>query len=308
MSFQKVFLVTGGSGFLASRLVPLLHAEIPDCKIIVVSRKENTIWRNYPHIQLICGDLRKPAVWSELPLDITNVFYLAAVIPWKDKDKSKAAIATNNLQPLSYMIDYSRRWPELNHVIFSSSISVYAKTGLFLNEASPTIPSDIYGASKLAGENLLLCLESRGVKVSSLRYSSLYGYGQYQGTVLPTMVSRAIRNQDIIVYGTGERAQDFLHCEDAARANIIAYGKKAQGIFNIGSGIPVTMAKLAKTINNVFANGRSRIIYLTEKEDHDPGFRLDISKARQQLNYQPLIQIESGLQKLKNNMEVNTAK
>ncbi len=297
-------MITGGHGLLGSRLVSLLIQRTPNAHIIVVSRDDRKApWKTSSNVQQIYGDLRDANLWVKLPSDITHVFYLAASIPWKSEDKNKAKIVTDNLVPLAYLIEYSQRWPNLKQVIFSSSISVYTHTRLLLNENSLQSPVDIYGASKLAGEMVLLCLEFRGIRVVSLRYSSLYAYGQYEGTVLPIMVKRAIERKPILVYGNGLRTQDFLHCDDASNANIMAYKKQAQGVFNIGSGESVSMTELAQTISKLFTNGTAKIVYVPEKMEHDPGFRIDISKARQELDYRPLIQIEKGLQKFKKEMK-----
>jgi UDP-glucose 4-epimerase len=255
-------------------------------------------------VQCLYGDLNDPKLWAALPKTITHVFHLAAVIPRVEVERKRASIAKDNLLPLLHLIEFSRAWPNLQQVIFSSTISVYAKTGIPLTEDSLKGPSDFYGASKLAGEHLLHCLESDGIRVVHLRYSSLYGYGQYQGTVLPLMVHGAIQKREIVVYGEGKRTQDFLHVKDAALANFLAYEKEARGVFNIASGISITMQSLAETINDIFIQNEAKIIRLSSKEDDDPGFKVDISKAKQELNYQPSFQIREGLLKLKEEMSV----
>jgi UDP-glucose 4-epimerase len=303
MSHQNTLLVTGACGFLGSYLGPILIEKIHKSQILAVGRTPtNTCWKGTPKVRFIYGDLNDPNLWAALPKTITHVFHLAAVIPRTEEDRKRPSIAKDNLLPLLHLIDFSQAWPDLRQVIFSSSISVYAKTGLLLTEDSLKKPSDIYGASKLAGEHLLLCLESNGVRVASLRYSSLYGYGQYQGTVLPLMINGAIHEKEILVYGGGKRKQDFLHIKDAAIANLLAYEKQARGVFNIASGISITMRSLAQTINEIFTCNKARIISLSGKEDHDPGFRVDISKAKQELNYHPSFRIGDGLLKLKEEM------
>jgi nucleoside-diphosphate-sugar epimerase len=118
------------------------------------------------------------------------------------------------------------------------------------------------------------------------------------------MVHGAIQKKEIVVYGEGKRTQDFLHVKDAALANLLAYEKEARGVFNIASGISITMQSLAQTINEIFIQNEAKIIRLSSKEDDDPGFKVDISKAIQELNYQPSFQIREGLLKLKEEMSV----
>jgi UDP-glucose 4-epimerase len=298
-SFQPLILVTGGHGLLGSRVVPLLAQTIPGAQLIVVARKEDGRFKNIPQLKTVLGDLRDESLWTRIPSTVTHVFHLAALIPWRVEGRYKANVVTENLLPLANLIEHSQRWHGLQQVIYSSSVSVYSQTDKFLAEDSPQQPATLYGASKLAGEKLLYSLEGRGVQTVSLRLSSLYGYGQYQGTVLPIMIDRVLKKRDILIFGDGTRTQDFLHCEDAAQAILLSFQKRAKGVYNVGTGAPVSMEELAQTVNRVFGGGTTRVVFQPEKADSDPGIKLDISRARRELNYRPQIDLESGIQKLK---------
>lgn len=298
-SLQPVILVTGGHGLLGSHVVPLLAQIIPGAQVIVVARKEDRRFKNIPQLKTVLGDLRDESLWTRVPSTVTHVFHLAALIPWRIEGRYKAKVVTDNLLPLANLIEHSQRWHKLQQVIYSSSVSVYSQTDKFLAEDSPQQPATLYGASKLAGEKLLYSLEGRGVQTVSLRLSSLYGYGQHQGTVLPIMIDRVLQKRDILIFGDGTRTQDFLHCEDAAQAILLSFQKRAKGVYNVGTGAPVSMEELAQTVNRVFGGGTTRVVFQPEKADSDPGIKLDISRARRELNYQPQIDLESGLQKLK---------
>jgi nucleoside-diphosphate-sugar epimerase len=305
MRHQNTLLVTGAFGFLGSCLGPILMERIDEGQILAVGRTpSNAHWIGSSKVQFIVGDLNDPKLWAALPKTITHVFHLAAVIPRAEEERKRASIAKDNLLPLLHLIEFSRAWPNLQQVIFSSTISVYAKTGLRLTEDSLKGPPDFYGASKLAGEHLLHCLESDGVRVVHLRYSSLYGYGQYQGTVLPVMVNKAIQGEEIPVYGEGKRTQDFLYVEDAAVAIVLAYEKQARGVFNIGSGISISMRTLAEMVSRIFANNMVKIIFSPDEGNLDPGFKVDISKAKRELNYDPSFKVKDGLLRLKREMRV----
>lgn len=282
----QTILVTGASGLLGSRVVPLLARSLPEARIIAATRN-------------ICGDLRNKEFWSKLPRTITNVIHLAAFIPWKPEQKNDGRVVPENLIPIEMLVEYSRGWPELRQVIYSSSVSVYCPTGEWLAESSTIGPTSLYGKAKQQGEDLF---NSMPVPVATLRFSSLYARGQYEGTVLPIMVKRAQQRQDLLIFGDGTRTQDFLHCEDAAHAIQLALQHDASGVYNIGTGTPVTMTQLAETVNHVFANGESKIIYQAPRDD-DPGIKLDVSKAKRELNYEPRIPLDCGLRKLKQEME-----
>ncbi|HEY3028096.1 MAG TPA: NAD(P)-dependent oxidoreductase [Pyrinomonadaceae bacterium] len=298
---QPVILVTGGYGLLGSHLVPLLVKNVPRAQIIVNTRNKKQCCLE--QVETIPGDLQDRKLWIKFPDTITHVFHLAAVIPWKAEDKNRASLVTDNVLPLANLIEQGRRWPNLQQIVYTSSVSVYAQTDQRLTEDSLCRPASLYGAAKLTGEQLLRNMDLADVRTVSLRLSSLYAYGQYGGTVLPIMVGRALAKQDIVIFGDGTRTQDFLHCEDAARALLLCFEKEAQGVYNVGTGTPVTMTELAQTASRVFSDGETKIAYEPTKADGDPGIKLDISKARRELSYEPQVQLEQGLRKLKQEME-----
>ena len=284
---QQTILVTGASGLLGSRVVPLLARSLPDARIIAANR--NT------------GDLKEKELWSKLPKTITAVIHLAAFIPWKPEQRNDERVLRENLIPIEMLVEHSSSWPGLQQVIYSSSVSVYEPTGEWLDESSTASPASLYGIAKLRGEELLRGM--KGVRVATLRFTSLYARGQYEGTVLPIMVKRAQERQDLLIFGDGTRTQDFLHCEDAAQAVLLALQQEANDVYNIGTGTPVTMTELAETVTRVFSNGESKIVYQPNRADGDSGIKLDVSKAKRELNYEPRISLECGLRKLKHEME-----
>lgn len=298
---QQTILVTGAAGLLGSRVVPLLSRRVPNARIIAVTRNKQYVSHD-PRVEAVYGDLRDQELWSGLPDTITSVIHLAAVISWRAEQKLQASIVTDNVIPIANMIEYTQHWPNLQQVVYSSSISVYGQSSEWLNEASPAQPVNLYGAAKLCGEDLMCCFRAQGIRTVSLRFSSLYARGQYEGTVLPIMVNRARQRQDVLIFGDGTRTQDFLHCDDAANAILLALQHDASGVYNIGTGTPMTMTQLAETVTRVFTNGENKIIYEAPRDD-DPGIKLDVSKARRELNYEAQITLETGLRKLKEEME-----
>ena len=301
------FLVTGGGGYLGVRFVPLLVERVPGCRIIAISRREWPKNARASCIEVLHGDLRDSRIWEELPSSITHVFHLAATIPRKPEDKRTASVVTDNVGPVALLADFARRWPNLKQIIYSSSVSVYEQSNEPLKEDSPQRPADSYGASKLAGEVLLRSAESTGVATAALRFSSIYGYGQYPGTVLPLMIRRALDAQEIVVFGDGSRRQDFLHRDDAAGALLLAFQTQARGAFNIGSGVSTSMLDLAEAINRVFTLGTAKVLRQANVELNANGIVLDVTKATQNLGYRASVDLESGLRCIKNEMESSAA-
>ncbi len=300
-------MITGAGGSLGRVLVPYLMRQEPLAKIVIVIRRLAGEPRNNPQLSIVCGDLRDASLWSKLPESITHVFHLAAAIPKTAAEGESKELVRDNLLPIARLMEQSAKWPNLRQVIYSSSVSVYGSAKGTVTEKMPVVPANSYGAAKLAGEQILGCLEARDVSVVSLRYSSLYGPGMSPYTVLPKMIECAVKKKPIEIWGCGKRTQDFLSCKDAARANFLAFRRNAAGTYNIGSGSFVTMERLSEFVNEVYAGGKTKIIFRSDKTESDSGVRMDIAKARRELGYSVTLPIESGLRWLKLNTNGKTA-
>ena len=293
--------MTGATGLLGSHLLPLLHARSQAQIIATVRDGTAPAWlTRLGRVRIIAGDLRDSATWRRSPSTVTRVFHLAAAIE-RDRDGThRTELARDNLTPTAHLVECCRTWPRLRQVVYSSSISVYGHTAATLTESSATAPHDPYAAAKLAGEDLLHAANLPEVSVACLRYTSLYGPGMYPDTVLPIMIRQALGDGEIVVYGQGRRTQDFLHCYDAACANLLAQQRGAAGIYNIGSGLPVSMAELARTASDVFTDGRARVTFAADRPEGPPGYTVDITEANRALGYRPRYQLEEGLRQVKN--------
>ena len=298
---DETIVVTGASGLLGSHLVALLPRSVPNSRIITITRHRNPA-AAIGDAEVLFGDLRDKRTWAQIPRGVTRIVHLAAMIPWKSEDRHRETVITDNVTPIENLVEQSANLPSLKQIVYSSSVAVYSPSRDWLNESSPTEPATLYGMAKLRGESLLAGLDGEGITVTSLRLSSLYAAGQYQGTVLPLMVNRARQRQPLFVFGDGARTQDFLHCEDAARAILLAFQKRMPGVYNVGTGRATTMSELAQTVRTVFADRSLEIVFQPEKAENDPGIRLDIHKARRELNYKPMISLEKGLHILKQDL------
>jgi UDP-glucose 4-epimerase len=276
----------------------MLRRALRQARVIAVVRRDRSEGRREPGVEVMCGDLRLARTWQRLPSDTTHVIHLAAAIPWKRQAGERAAVVADNLGPVAQLVQAASNWAGLRHVVYGSSVSVYGITAGRLRETSPAQPATLYGVAKLSGELAVGLLAQRGVAVSALRFSSLYGTGQYPGTVLPLLMDRARRGDALELFNEG-RVQDFLHVDDAARATLLACRLGARGPFNVGTGRSVSMRVLARAILRTFDVRRAgRIVVSAPSAAGDPGIRLDIARARRELGYRPRIALADGLQRL----------
>jgi UDP-glucose 4-epimerase len=303
----ETILVTGAAGLLGGAVVRGLLEEYPTGRVVAAVRGRSVPERLKEivadgkvaaRVTIVHGDLSKPHVWGRLPDTITRAIHLAARIERDAEAARRAEVVRDNLGPIAHLVEWAQRSPCLRQVVYASSVSVYGNTTEMVSEATPPEPANLYAAAKLAGEDLLGVLTARGVCVTCLRYSSLYGPGMYAGTVLPLMIRQACEKNEITVFGAGRRAQDFLHVADAAQAALLACRHTAAGIFNVAAGTSTTMADLARIVSEAFAAGRARVRLAEERPDGPPGYVVDVRKAHHVLGFRARYDLAAGLREM----------
>ena len=148
-----------------------------------------------------------------------------------------------------------------------------------------------YAAAKLAGE---LQAASLGGSVVMRIPSPVGGFGRRR-SVFERFVEQAVHTQSLEVWGTGHREQDFIHVADIAGFVRRVLSRRVEGIFNVASGLPITMRGLADTIVNVIGSGS---VVLSGRPDPQEGHtaRYDIQAAQQLLNWTPHLDIPAMIE------------
>lgn len=291
-------LVFGSSGLIGVHLVKRLLKEGAEVTGISRSFNNSISSKKYHHISL---DIAKKEEFSKLKRKYDIVFNMAAhIVTGYSIDKAQTCLLVNALGTLNILEFMVKRGIE--RLIHSSSVTVYGKPKRrIVREESPMNPIIVYGISKLTAEKYCsMYAELRGLKITTLRYASVYGPGLTQRTALPIFIKQAQKNENICLYGNGMRSQDYVYVDDVVEANILAATKKITGVFNIGSGIKVTMKELAETIVDVLGS-KSTIKYDPNKQQ-EFSIGIDIEKARRVLGYSPKYNLRKGLEKYKDSL------
>lgn len=183
------------------------------------------------------------------------------------------------------------------HLIYASSCSAYGPhSRLPWKEENVAFPNNYYSTSKLVGE-ILFYQEylNRELPLTILRINAPYGVYTKRKTVINIFIERALRDENLMLFGSGNRKQDFIYVSDVANAFLKAYLNRKLGIYNIASGTTVTMKELADIIINL-TKSSSEITYSGE-QDPQEGFQvnIDISNAIKELGFGLEYSLEEGL-------------
>ncbi len=170
---------------------------------------------------------------------------------------------------------------------------------LFFTEETPLTASSPYSASK-AGADLLVMAYARtfGLPVTVSRCSNNYGPYQFPEKLIPLMISRALADQTLPVYGKGENVRDWLYVEDhcAAIDLIVRRGRNGE-IYNVGGHNERANIDVVKTILRELGKPESLITFVTDRPGHDRRYAIDPAKISQELGWQPQTKFEDGMRR-----------
>lgn len=170
---------------------------------------------------------------------------------------------------------------------------------LFFTEETPIRTSSPYSASK-ASADLLVDAYHRTfhVPVTISRCSNNYGPYQFPEKLIPLIISRALNNENLPVYGTGENVRDWLYVGDHCVAiDLILHHGVDGEVYNIGGHNEKTNLEVVKAILHELEKPESLITYVKDRAGHDMRYAIDPSKTRKELNWEPTILFDEGIQK-----------
>jgi len=170
------------------------------------------------------------------------------------------------------------------------------ETGLF-TEDTPLQPNSPYSASKAGGDLLVRAYhETFGLPVNITRCSNNYGPYQFPEKLIPLMISRALSDQQLPVYGDGLNIRDWLYVEDHCSAiDLVIHQGKLGEVYNIGGNNERTNVHIVKTVLEELGKPESLISYVQDRPGHDRRYGIDPTKTMNELGWKPKHSFETGI-------------
>jgi dTDP-glucose 4,6-dehydratase len=173
------------------------------------------------------------------------------------------------------------------------------KPELMFTENTPIKTSSPYSASK-ASADLLVEAYNRtfGLPVTISRCSNNYGPYQFPEKLIPLMISKALAEEELPVYGKGENVRDWLYVEDHCRAIDLILHKGQDGeVYNIGGHNERSNIEVVKTILDELDKPESLITFVKDRAGHDLRYAIDPAKISNELSWEPNILFDEGIKK-----------
>jgi dTDP-glucose 4,6-dehydratase len=303
-------IVTGGAGFIGSNFVYHMLEKHPDYKIICLDNLTyagnlhtlEEAMKN-PNFKFVKGDIsERDCVFKLFEDEKPDVVVNFAAESHVDRSIEDPGIFLNtNIIGTQVMMDACRKYGIKRYHQVSTD-EVYGdlpldRLDLMFTEDTPIHTSSPYSASK-AGADLLVMAYYRtfGLPVTISRCSNNYGPYHFPEKLIPLIITRALDNQNLPVYGTGANVRDWLYVGDHCSAiDLVIHKGRVGETYNIGGHNERTNLEVVKAVLHELGKPESLITYVTDRPGHDRRYAIDPAKIEKELGWQPTYNFEQGI-------------
>ncbi|WP_019532837.1 dTDP-glucose 4,6-dehydratase [Paenibacillus ginsengihumi] len=304
---MSTLLVTGGMGFIGSHFIRYWMRRHPEDRVVnydLLTYAGNpanlAALQGYPGYRFVRGDIADAAAVNRVFAEenVATVVHFAAESHVDRSISEPSAFVRTNVLGTQCLLEAARS-KGVRRFVHISTDEVYGTLGpegLFTEE-TPLAPNSPYSASK-AGSDLMVRAygETYGLPVIITRCSNNYGPYQYPEKLIPTIITRALDDQPIPVYGDGLNVRDWLYVEDHCSAVELALlGGKPGQVYNVGGGNERTNVEIARTILGLLGKPESLLRFVADRPGHDRRYAIDAGKIRRELGWQPRYSLEEGI-------------
>lgn len=300
-------LVTGGCGFIGSNFILHMLESHPDVSIINLDLL--TYAGNLENLQdaepygdrhrFVRGDIAdRDLVRSIMSREPDAVVNFAAESHVDRSIMDSCSFITTNVVGTQVLLDACREFGIKRYVQISTD-EVYGSLGPegAFTEGHAVCPNSPYAASKAAADMLVRAYhKTHGMDVVITRCSNNYGPYQFPEKLIPLMISNAVNDQELPVYGDGRNVRDWIHVLDHCRAvSLILREGRSGEVYNIGGASEYTNIEIVKYILRRLDKPESLIRFVADRPGHDRRYAMDFSKLHSELGWRPIVGFEEGL-------------
>ncbi|MCH1625062.1 dTDP-glucose 4,6-dehydratase [Fredinandcohnia quinoae] len=300
-------LVTGGAGFIGSNFVRYMLEKYPHYHIInfdlltYAGNLENLKeYENHKNYTFVKGNIQnKELVQYVVSKHDVNAIVNFAAESHVDRSIIDPGIFTKtNVLGTQVLLDVAKEC-HIQKYIQISTDEVYGsleEVGLFTEE-TPLSPNSPYSASKASADLLVKAYhETFGLNINITRCSNNYGPFHFPEKLIPLMITNALENKKLPVYGDGKHIRDWLHVKDHCSAiSLVLHNGKPGEVYNIGGSNEMENIEVVKEILSILKKPQNLIQYIEDRAGHDRRYAIDATKIRSELGWRPEYDFENGL-------------
>ncbi|MBH5319142.1 dTDP-glucose 4,6-dehydratase [Paenibacillus sp. GSMTC-2017] len=312
---QDTILITGGAGFIGSNFVLYMLDKYPNYKIVNLDaltyagnlNNLSTV-ENNSNYTFVHGDICDRSLIQSL-FDKYSPKYVINFAAESHVDRSISnpqLFLETNISGTQVLLDACKKnWIDAgisqSEVKFLqvSTDEVYGSLGEegYFTESTPLAPNSPYSASKASADMFVRAYnETYGLNVNITRCSNNYGPFQFPEKLIPLIISNALADKDLPVYGDGLNIRDWLYVGDHCSAiDVVLHNGKSGEVYNVGGFNEKTNIDIVKIILKELGKPESLIKYVTDRLGHDKRYAIDPTKIKDELGWEPTVMFDEGI-------------
>jgi len=293
-------LVTGGAGFIGSNFIRYALRNHPDW--YVTNLDKLTYAGNLENLRDIEGSSRYSFIKGDIAdRELVDALFrenhFDSVVNFAAEshvDRSildPAPFIDTNIKGTQVLLEAARQHG-ISRFVQVSTDEVYGSLGPAdppFTEESPLRPNSPYAASKAAADMMVRAYyKTYGVPSVVTRCSNNYGPYQFPEKLIPLMITNALEDKPLPVYGDGQNVRDWIHVEDHCRAiDLVIQGGQAGEVYNIGASCEMKNLDVVRAVLEVLGKPESLITFVPDRPGHDRRYAIDATKISKELGWKP---------------------
>jgi dTDP-glucose 4,6-dehydratase len=299
-------LITGGAGFIGSNFVRLILERHPDYRIVNLDKLtyagnlENLSGLEQdPRHEFIQGDICDPdCVAGILKNNVDAVVNFAAESHVDRSILHSAEFVQTNIVGTLNLLESCRK-SKIGRFVQISTDEVYGSLGVSgaFTEWTPIAPNSPYAASKASADLLVRSYcHTHGFPGIVTRCSNNYGPYQFPEKLIPLLISNALADMPLPIYGDGLNVRDWIHVRDhCAAIDTVLHRGKVGEVYNVGARQELPNLQVVRLVLKALNKDESLIRYVEDRPGHDRRYAIDSSKLENELSWKTQIPFEAGL-------------
>lgn len=302
-------LVTGGCGFIGSHFVRMYLKNHPEDRVYNLDSLTYAAHPDTPkELAQIAPDryslIEESIVSSEVG-HYLNAHSISAIVNFAAEthvDRSildPGSFVTTNVLGIQNLLSLARETGNIRfvHVSTDEVYGALRPQDAPFTESSPLHPNSPYAASKASSDLLALAsYRTYGQDILITRCTNNFGPYQFPEKLLPLLISNALENQPIPVYGDGQQVRDWIYVEDHCLGieAVLKHGKSGE-VYNLSSSEEWCNLDLVKKVLSLMGRPESLIRFVGDRPGHDRRYGLDASKSMRELGWKPRFEFDGAL-------------
>lgn len=303
-------LITGGAGFIGSNYIYYMQKEHPDVELVCLDSLtyagniytlEDAMKKE--GFKFVKGDITdRDAIFTLFETEGFDVVVNFAAESHVDRSiLDPSVFLKTNILGTQNLLDACRKYG-IRRLHQISTDEVYGdlpieRKDLLFSENNPIRTSSPYSASKAAADLLALAYyKTYDLPVTISRCSNNYGRFQFPEKLIPLMISNALYDKELPIYGTGENIRDWIFVEDHCEAvfRILTDGKEGE-VYNIGGNEERSNIEVVRIILDTLGKSEDLIKFVADRPGHDRRYAINAEKIKNELGWEPKVSFEDGI-------------